>query len=136
MAVVTEGIKICDKLGLCFGDYTVKRKLKVDDFEYMGDIYRVKTHDELTRLEKNGKLLFESVPGATVHDFKSDSRKISFYAEGNSDTQMTLELEPNTEYKIFIDEFDTGKMKTNMSGKITFSAELNAKDQDIRVEKI
>ena len=136
MAVITEGIKTYDDASLCFGDYTVKEKLKVDGFEFGGNIYKVKTHDEITRLEKNGKLLLESVPGSAIHNFIIDEKNVSFCAEGNEDTQITLELEPSTEYTVFISGVNTGKMKTNLSGKINFSVELNHTDQEIVIKKV
>ncbi len=135
MAVISEGIAVCDS-GLCFGDYSVKEKLKVDGFEFNGDIYRVKTHNLITRLEKNGRLLLEAVPGAAIHNFFIDEKRVSFLAEGYNDTQITLELEPETEYTVFIDGFNTGKMKTNLSGKTSFGVELNDKKQEVEIKKV
>jgi hypothetical protein len=136
MAVITEGIKANDGNGLCFGDYSVQSKLKVDGFEFGGDIYKVKTHNEVTRLEKNGKLLLETVPGAAIHNFSINEKTVSFAAEGQEDTQITLELEPETEYTVFISGVNTGKMKTNVSGKVIFSAELNGAPSEIKIKKV
>ena len=39
-----------------FGDYTLASKTKLDGFEFQGDLYKVKTFKEITKLEKNGCL--------------------------------------------------------------------------------
>lgn len=85
---------------------------------------KIKTFKEITKLEKNGKMLLETVPGATVHNFTVNERGAEFTVEGLEDTQITMELEPDTEYKILIDDVNVGKMKTNLAGKVTFSVEL------------
>ena len=136
MAVIREGITSMDGSTISFGDYSVEAKLKIDGFEFGGDIYKVKTHREITRLEKNGKLLLEAVPGAAIHEFHIDERLVSFTGEGFENTQMTLELAPETEYTVFIDGVNTGRMKTNLSGKISFSVDLNQKDMDIKIQKV
>lgn len=136
MAVISEGIKASEDKGLCFGDYSVKAKLKVEGFEFGGDIYKVKTHNEVTRLEKNGKLLLESVPGSAIHDFNINEKLVSFLAEGQGDTQITLELEPETEYTVFISGVNAGTMKTNVSGKITFSVELENTRHEVKIKKV
>ena len=38
---------------LSFGDYTLLSKTKLDNYEFEGDIYKVKTFAEITKLEKN-----------------------------------------------------------------------------------
>lgn len=135
MAVVSEGI-LHEGGGLCFGDYSVEAKLKVDGFEHRGDIYRVKTHKHITRLEKNSRFLIETVPGAAIHNFSINEKDVSFFAEGYGDTQITLGLEPDAEYKLFIGGFDIGRMKTNISGKVSFSIELGDVKQEIKISRI
>ena len=40
--------------------------------------------------------------------------------------------EPDTEYEVFIEQASTGKMKTNLGGKLSFSVELgNAARVDV-----
>ena len=109
---------------LSFGNYSLPRKSKVSDFEHNGDLYKVKTHKEVTKLEKNGMFVYESVPGTTVTNFKADD-EISFEVEGFEDAQVTLELEAQTEYKITVNDNDIGEMKTNLGGKLMFSLELD-----------
>ena len=89
---------------LGFGDYTLDAKAKVDGFEFQGDLYKVKTYFEITKLKKNGVIVYESVPGTKVSHFKADEKEVIFVVEGKEDTQITLELEPEKEYKIFVDD--------------------------------
>ena len=122
---------------LGFGDYTLDAKAKVEGFEFQGDLYKVKTYFEITKLKKNGVLVYESVPGTKVSHFKADEKEVIFVVEGKEDTQITLELEPEKEYKIFIDDVQTGKMKTNLGGKLVLSAELaENKEAKVRVVKL
>ena len=109
---------------LSFGNYSLPKKSKVSDFEHNGDLYKVKTHKEVTKLEKNGMFVYESVPGTTVTNFKADDA-ISFEVEGFEDAQVTLELDAETEYKITVNDNDIGEMKTNLGGKLMFSLELD-----------
>ena len=50
---------------LSFGDYTLDTKTKKDGFEFQGDIYKVKTFKEISKLEKNGMFVYESVSGSS-----------------------------------------------------------------------
>ena len=124
MAVIEELIRQEDNGTISFGNHLMDEKKKVLDFEVSGDLYKIKTFKEITKLEKNGKMLLETVPGATVHNFTVNERGAEFTVEGLEDTQITMELEPDTEYKILIDDVNVGKMKTNLAGKVTFSVEL------------
>ncbi len=63
MAVIEELIREEKDGSISFGDYSQQEKQKVEGFEANGDIYKVKTYKDLTRLEKNGSLLLEAVPG-------------------------------------------------------------------------
>lgn len=136
MAVVNEGIRAEENNTLSFGNFLVKSKLKVTGFEFGGDIYKIKTHDEVTRLEKNGKLLIESVPGASFFNFQVNERMVSFEADGFENTQLTLELEPEMEYGVLIDGAAIGTMKSSVSGKINFSLELGQSVKDVKIEKL
>ena len=136
MSVVKELIRTEADAGISFGDYELAAKAKKSDFEHRGDLYKVKTFKEITKLEKNGKMLLETVPGATVHNFTVNERGAEFTVEGLEDTQITMELEPDTEYKILIDDVNVGKMKTNLAGKVTFSVELGKDTPSVAIEKI
>ena len=136
MAVIEELIRVEDNGSLSFGNYMVESKKKVVDFEVNGDLYYVKTYNEITRLEKNGKLLLEAVPGATIHNFEMDGKNVSFKVEGTDDIQITMELEPEQEYKLIVDDMLVGKMESNIAGKINFSVELGKNTADVKIEKI
>ncbi len=125
MSVVEQLIRREDNGSLSFGNYLLDSKTKKSDFEYQGDLYKVKTFKEITKLEKNGLFVYESVPGSTVTNFESDGAKISFMVEAAQDIGFTLELEPSTEYKVLLDGMELGKMKTNLGGKLNVSIELD-----------
>ena len=69
MAVIEELIRQEDNGTISFGNHLMDEKKKVLDFAVSGDLYKIKTFKEITKLEKNGKMLLETVPGATVHNF-------------------------------------------------------------------
>ncbi|MCL2461609.1 MAG: endosialidase [Defluviitaleaceae bacterium] len=135
MSAITEIIRLEADGTVSFGNYNTSEKKKVADFDAFGDAYTVKTHDELTRVEKNGKLLLEAVPGAAFHNFSLTERLVSFGAEGAGDTQVTLGLEPTTEYRAVVNGVNIGNVESNLSGKVNFSVELNGSPQDVRIEK-
>lgn len=124
MSVVNELIREESNGTISFGNYKLDVKSKVNDFEHNGDLYKVKTFKEITKLEKNGMIVFESVPGTTVEQLDITDNQVKFIVEGFEDSQITLELEAEKEYKIFIDDINVGKMKTNLGGKLTLSVEL------------
>ncbi len=123
--------------GLGFGDYTLTEKSKVSDFPYQGDLYKVKTFAEITKLEKNGSFVYESVPGTKVDNFKAEERTISFLVEGNDHTQITLDLEEEKEYRVLVDDINLGNMETNIGGKLVISVDLTTgQPQKVVVERI
>ncbi len=66
MAAVKELISTEEDGGISFGNYELTAKSKVSDFRYQGDVYKVKTFKEITKLERNGMFVYESVPGTAV----------------------------------------------------------------------
>lgn len=135
MPVVEELIRKEADGRISFGNYTLEKKSKVSDFEVNGDLYKVKTYKEITKLEKNGMFVYESVPGTAVMNLKVTENEMSFTAEGLSYSQITVELEPETEYTIFIDGKNAGRMKTNLGGKLVLSLEakgMSSSDIDIK----
>lgn len=136
MAVVTELIKE-ENGALCFGNYELDSKTKFDGFEFKGDKYKVKTFNEITKLEKNGSFVYESVPGTAVHGFKAEENTVEFEVEGTEDSQITVELEAGQEYVTVIDGHSAGSVKTNLGGKLNISVELNpGKVSKIKIEKL
>lgn len=136
MAVIDELIREEETGALSFGNYELASKTKKDGFQYNGDLYKIKTFREITKLERNGMFVYESVPGTAVHNFRATDKAVNLVVEGMEDSQVTLELEAEKEYKIHIDKVYAGKMKTNLGGKLNLSVELEpGKLVDIFIEK-
>ena len=133
MPVISELIRSEADGTLSFGNYELESKSKKQDFEHQGDLYKVKTFKEITKLERNGMFVYESVPGTTVDHLQVTENGMTFQVEGAVDAQITVEMEADTEYDISIDGADAGKMKTNLGGKLSFSAELGG-DKAVHVE--
>lgn len=110
---------------ISFGNYKLSAKSKLQDFEHDGDSYKIKTYYEITKLERNGMFVYESVPGTTVEHFQVTNDGVEFVVEGDKDAQITIQLEDDTEYEVYVDDVAVGGMKTNMSGKLMASVELN-----------
>ena len=132
MAVISELIRLESDGTVSFGDYSLDSKSKLDNVKYQGDIYKVKTFKEITKLERNGMFVYESVPGTAVGHFKATEQGVTFDVTGEEDAQITLELEPETEYDITVGGVDAGSMKTNLGGKLSLSVELDA-DSDVYI---
>jgi len=136
MAVVEELIRSEADGGISFGNHTLLEKAKKEDFAHAGDLYKVKTYNTMTKLEKNGLFVFESVPGTSVTDFVETAESVSFKIESAEDAQVTLGLAEDTEYKVFIDGEQVGDMKTNLGGKLVISLELaDVSEQEVKVVK-
>ena len=136
MSVITELIRQEQDGTISFGNYEATSKQKLADFEVEGDLYYIKTYNEITRVEKNGSLLLESIPGCTVHHFANVGLVVTFSLETYRDTTVTLELESDQEYKIFMDDEEVDKVKANLAGKVTFSTEAIKQSIQIQIEKI
>lgn len=134
---VVEGLICKEEDGsIGFGNYLLAQKSKVSDFKNGGDVYKVKSFCEITKLEKNELFVYESVPGTTVHHLKESADGLEFTVEGAKDAQITVELEADSEYTVVLDGEDTGSMKTNLSGKLSFSVELEeGKSVAVRIKK-
>ena len=135
MAAVKELLKAETDGTLSFGDYTLGSKTKLDGFEFQGDLYKVKTFSEITKLEKNGMFVYESVPGTAVEKFKASETEVSFLVSGNIDAQFTLGLEADSAYVVYMDDVNVGDMATNLSGKLSVSTEL-ASDKTVKVRVV
>lgn len=133
MSVVKELLRSEENNTISFGNYELRDKKKVEDFSHMGDVYKVKTFEEITKLEKNGMFLYESVPGTTVHEFSETAEGVSFLAEGAHSTQVTVGLKEDTEYEVFLKGNSIGKVKTNLSGKMNLSIDLKTEDVDVKI---
>ena len=133
MAAVTELIRTESDGSLSFGNHRLSAKAKKEDFENGGDLYKVKTYREITKLERNGMFVYESVPGTSVGHFREDENGISFFLFFDEDAQLTLGLEDESEYGVKVNGQDAGRVCTNLGGKLSISVEL-AGAGEVKVE--
>ena len=68
--------------------------------------------------------VYESVPGTAAEHFKVTNAGVEFSVEGSQDAQITVQLEEDTDYEVYVNNVAAGNMKTNMSGKLSVSVEL------------
>ena len=129
MSVIKELLRTEEDGGLSFGNYELEKKTKLADFEYQGDLYKVKTYTEMTKLERNDFLVYESVPGTVVTELKVRDGGMEFTVEGAEDAQITLGMEEDTEYRVIVDGVNVGHMTTGLGGKLSFSVELEKAEQ-------
>ncbi len=126
MAVVEELLRSEEGGAISFGNHKLSQKAKVEDYKHAGDLLKVKTFREITKLEKNGMFLYESVPGTSVLDFSEREDGVEFLVEGDEDAQITIGLNDDTEYEVFVGGKSVGTMKTGLGGKLSLSVELGA----------
>ncbi|MBP3421177.1 MAG: endosialidase [Lachnospiraceae bacterium] len=124
MAVVEQLLRSEADGSVSFGNHTLATKAKVEDFPHGGDLYKVKTFQTMTKLEKNGMFLYESVPGTSVNNLQETEDGMTFKVEGDSDAQITLGLKDDTEYEVFVSGESAGKVSTGLGGKLNLSVEL------------
>ena len=136
MAVVEELLRTEKDGAISFGNHKLAKKAKVEDYRHEGDLLKVKTCSEITKLEKNGMFLYESVPGTRVLDFVEREDGVEFTVEGDEDAQITVGLEEDTEYDVYLNDANVGRMKTNLSGKLNISVELaSAGEVQVKITK-
>lgn len=137
MSVVKELLRTEADGTISFGDYELQTKSKLSDYEHDGDMYKVKTFYEITKLERNGMFVYESVPGTAVFNLTQDGEGMAFEVSGTDHAQITVELEGDTEYVVIVDGEKAGYMTTNLGGKLSFSVELNqSKNVAVEVKKL
>lgn len=128
MAAVKELIRVEADGSISFGDYELASKTKLGDFNHQGDLYKVKTFKEITKLERNDLFVYESVPGTAVQNFRVLAESVEFEVDGPEDAQITLGMEENTEYLTEVDGHESGRIKTGRGGKLVLSVELGGKE--------
>ena len=69
MAAVEQLLRSESDGTISFGNHKLTQKAKLEDFKHAVDLYKVKTYATMTKLEKNGMFLYESVPGTSVLNF-------------------------------------------------------------------
>lgn len=124
MSGINELIRVEADGTMSFGNYALDMKAKLDNFVYNGATYKVKTYKDITKLECNDIFVYESVPGTTVYGFAKEEDKVLFRVEGVEGAQITLGLEPETEYEISVEGESVGTMSTNLGGKLSLSVEM------------
>lgn len=136
MAIVTELIRNESNGALSFGNHSLDSKTKVEDFPVNGNLYKVKTFKELTKLERDGMFVYESEPGTSVNDFNVTESGATFTVSGNADAMITVGLAEDTSYNVTVAGKSVGAIKTNLSGKLSFSVALNEGDEvSVVIEK-
>ncbi len=136
MSAVKELIRTEKDGSISFGDFELASKTKKSDFEHDGDLYKVKTFKEITRLEKNEMFVYESEPGTAVNHMKVSDTEMTFQVDGPEDAMITVMGEPDTDYEIYIDGGLRDTQKSNLGGKLSFSLEFNAdKPVDVKIKK-
>lgn len=126
MAVVEELLRSEADGSISFGNHSLAQKAKVEDYQHAGDLLKVKTYRDITKLEKNGMFLYESVPGTSVLNFTETADGVRFLVEADEDVQITVGLADETEYEVFVAGNSIGTMKTGLGGKLSLSVELEA----------
>ena len=60
---------------------------------------------------------------------------MEFVAEAGEDAQITVELESDTEYTLFIDGVNAGTTKSNLGGKVSLSIVAGNGQTSVKVVK-
>lgn len=137
MAIISELLRGEADGAISFGNHELAAKAKLEDFEHGGDVYKVKTYATMTKLEKNGLFLYESVPGTSVNGFKETADGVVFVAEGAADAQITIGLKDDTAYEVFVGGESAGKMSTGLGGKLSISVDLAEVDEvEVKVVEV
>ena len=136
MAAVKELLRVEENGSISFGDYTLASKTKLEGFEFQGDLYKVKTFNEITKLEKNEMFVYESVPGTAVENFNVTETGISFEVSGVEHAQFTLGLEESSAYEVYVNGESIGQMTTNLSGKLSACVDFDEETVvEVKIEK-
>ncbi len=131
---VSELIRSEQDGSLSFGNHELDEKAKLEDYKYGGNLMKVKTYKPMTKLEKNGMFLYESVPGTSVYHFNETDKGVSFEVEGNEDAQITVGLQEEVDYEVIVGGVSAGKMKTGMGGKLSFNVELSGEPVSVELK--
>jgi hypothetical protein len=114
MAGIENLIRANEDGTLSFGDDTLAEKKKKEGFSHAGDLYKVKTYKDITRLERNEGFVYESVPGTVVREFSENENGMQFLVDGTEDAQITVGLSDETSYDIRVDGKSIGSITTDL----------------------
>ena len=129
-------IKIEDDNTLSFGNFSADTKQKLTDFMFEDNSYNIRAYKESMRLTKHQELLLETVPGANIHHFNKENLEVHFGITGFTNTNITIQLQADTIYRVTVGKDKLGSLNSGISGKINFSVDLtDGKEQVVRVEK-
>ena len=79
---------------------------------------------------------YESEPGTSVNHFDETENGLTFKVEGDEAAQITVGLEEDTAYTVYVNGANVGEMKTNLSGKLSISVELaNVGEVEVKIVK-
>ena len=124
MAVIDELIREEENGSISFGNYELPTKTKKDGFEYNGDSYKIKTFNEITKLERNGMFVYESVPGTVVHEFRAnDSKVLTFFDEEGCPIRWAIAIRSALGDKVGY-LCGGGGVEGDKSGLIVFAAKM------------
>ena len=88
MAAVEGLLRAEDGGAISFGNHKLEEKAKLENFEFGGDLYKVKTYKKMTKLERNGMFVYESVPGTSVNGFREAAEGIRFAWKGKKTPRL------------------------------------------------
>ena len=136
MSAVNELLREEANGTLSFGNHTLPEKAKLEDFKHDGNLYKVKTFKDLTKLERDGAFAYESEPGTSVNDFACNADGVTFKVCGDEDAMITVGLMEDTEYEVSVNGKSIGRLKTNLGGKLSFSVELQGEGEiEVKIAK-
>lgn len=129
-------LKINDDKTFDFGNYENKDKLKEAIIHNELD-YKVKTHSDITRLERDELMIYESVPGTNVRNFSYTSSKIKFNVSGYSHTSIIIGVNQDSVFNLTVDNVDEGEAIFVAKGKLNINLNLeNNEEVSVELTKI
>ena len=67
--------------------------------------------------------------------FEVRDSSVEFSVESDRDVQITLQMEEDRDYAIYMDDVAAGSMRTNLSGKLVLSVEMNG-EKPVRIRVV
>lgn len=124
-------IEINEQSNLNFGDYTLSEKSK-ENIIYNEYEYKLKTFKDVTRLERDELLIYESVPGTYVENFSYKSDEISFMVSGNDTASIIIGVNQDSNFSLTIDDKFYPETVCISPGKLNINLNFN-KENKVKV---